>query len=76
MRLFDIGLKYKALLTGNVDVVVAFGTDGQIAADDLVVFVDDKHLWPVYQVAPVVRDDTLRPLPGHRARAQRAAARS
>jgi osmoprotectant transport system substrate-binding protein len=63
VRLFDIGLKYKALLTGNVDVVVAFGTDGQIAADDLVVFVDDKHLWPVYAVAPVVRDATLRRYP-------------
>ncbi len=63
VRLFDIGLKYKALLTGNVDVVVAFGTDGQIAADDLLVFVDDKHLWPVYAVAPVVRDDTLRRYP-------------
>jgi osmoprotectant transport system substrate-binding protein len=63
VRLFDIGLKYKALLTGNVDVVVAFGTDGQIAADGLVVFVDDKHLWPVYQVAPVVRDETLRRYP-------------
>jgi osmoprotectant transport system substrate-binding protein len=63
VRLFDIGLKYKALLTGNVDVVVAFGTDGQIAADDLVVFIDDKHLWPIYQVAPVVRDETLRQFP-------------
>ena len=63
VRLFDIGLKYKALLSGNVDVVVAFGTDGQIAADDLVVFVDDKHFWPVYQVAPVVRDETLRAHP-------------
>jgi osmoprotectant transport system substrate-binding protein len=63
VRLFDNGLKYEALLTGNVDVVVAFGTDGQIAADDLVVFVDDKRLWPVYQVAPVVRDDTLRRYP-------------
>jgi osmoprotectant transport system substrate-binding protein len=59
IRLFDIGLKYKALETGNVDVVVAFGTDGQIEADHLVVFVDDKRFWPTYQVAPVVRDDTL-----------------
>ncbi len=60
VRLFDIGLKYKALTSGNVDVVVAFGTDGQIAADNLVVLVDDKHFWPTYQVAPVVRDDTLK----------------
>ena len=63
VRLFDIGLKYKALLTGNVDVVVAFGTDGQIAADDLVVLEDDRHFWPVYLVAPVVRDETLRAYP-------------
>jgi osmoprotectant transport system substrate-binding protein len=57
--LFDIGLKYKALETGQVDAVVAFGTDGQIAADHLVVLVDDKHFWPAYQVAPVVRRDSL-----------------
>jgi osmoprotectant transport system substrate-binding protein len=63
VRLFDIGLKYKALLSGQVDVVVAFGTDGQIVADKLVVFGDDKHFWPSYQVAPVVRDATLARLP-------------
>jgi len=63
VSLFDIGLKYKALLTGNVDVVVAFGTDGAIAADDLVVFTDDKHFWPAYQVAPVVRAPTLKRFP-------------
>jgi osmoprotectant transport system substrate-binding protein len=59
IKLFDIGLKYKALETGQVDVVVAFGTDGQIQADNLVVFIDDKHFWPAYQVAPVVRRATL-----------------
>lgn len=59
IKLFDIGLKYKALETGKVDVVVAFGTDGQIAADRLVVLRDDKHFWPAYQVAPVVRRATL-----------------
>ncbi|MFN2459185.1 MAG: glycine betaine ABC transporter substrate-binding protein [Candidatus Velthaea sp.] len=58
-RLIDIGLKYKALLNGDVDVVVAFGTDGAIDADRLVVFADDKHFWPAYQVAPVVRRETL-----------------
>ncbi|MGH7757592.1 MAG: glycine betaine ABC transporter substrate-binding protein, partial [Vulcanimicrobiaceae bacterium] len=63
IKLFDIGLRYKALETGAVDVVVAFGTDGQIAADHLVVLIDDKHLFPIYQVAPVVRDDTLTKYP-------------
>jgi osmoprotectant transport system substrate-binding protein len=63
VRLFDIGLKYKALESGQVDVVVAFGTDGQIDVDHLYVFVDDKHFWPSYQVAPVVRDGSLAKYP-------------
>ncbi len=63
VKLFDIGLKYTALESGQVDVAVAFGTDGQIAYDRLILLIDDKHFWPSYQVAPVVRDDVLRALP-------------
>ncbi len=63
IKLFDIGLKYKALETGRVDVVVAFGTDGRLDVDRLRVFVDDKHFWPSYQAAPVVRDATLTKYP-------------
>ncbi|MGA2392310.1 MAG: glycine betaine ABC transporter substrate-binding protein [Candidatus Lustribacter sp.] len=63
IRLVDFGLKYQALLDGDVDIVVAFGTDGAIVADDLVVMQDDKHLFPAYQVAPVVRLDALKARP-------------
>lgn len=63
VKLFDIGLKYTALESGQVDVVVAFGTDGQIEYDHLVLLVDDKRFWPSYQVSPVVRNDTLAALP-------------
>ncbi len=63
IALFDIGLKYTALEMGRVDVVVAFGTDGQIAYDRLVLLTDDKRFWPAYQAAPVVRGDTLARLP-------------
>ncbi len=63
IKLIDIGLKYVALLQGQVDVVVAFGTDGQIDADNLVVLDDDKHFFPPYQVAPVVRADALKHTP-------------
>lgn len=59
IKLIDIGLKYKALLQNQVDVVVAFGTDGQISADRLVVLKDDRRFFPPYQVAPVVRADVL-----------------
>ncbi len=63
VRLLDFGLKYQALLAGDVDVVVAFGTDGAIVADDLVVMLDDQHLFPPYQVAPVVRAVALQAQP-------------
>ncbi len=56
-------LRYQALLDGQIDVVVAFGTDGQIQGDHLVLLRDDKTFYPVYNVAPVVRMDTLQKYP-------------
>ena len=55
VRTFDIALKYQALLGGEADIATAFTTDGAIATNHLVVLNDDKHLWPPYNVAPVVR---------------------
>lgn len=55
----DPGLRYQALTSGQADVVVAFGTDGEIAANDLVLLKDDKGLYPPYQVAPVIRQAVL-----------------
>ncbi|MCA9991493.1 MAG: hypothetical protein KDE29_10870 [Anaerolineales bacterium] len=55
----DPGLRYQALLNGEADVVVAFGTDGELAAYDLLSLIDDKGLYPPYQVAPVVRQAAL-----------------
>ncbi|PSB09296.1 quaternary ammonium transporter [filamentous cyanobacterium CCP2] len=55
----DPGLKYKGLVDGEADVAVAFGTDGEISAFNLVVLEDDQNLFPPYQVAPVVRQETL-----------------
>ncbi len=55
----DFGLRYPTLLSGDADVVVAFGTDGEIFANGLRVLVDDQGLYPPYQVAPVVRKAVL-----------------
>lgn len=55
----DPGLRYQALKEGKADITVAFGTDGEIAAYDLVVLQDDKGLFPPYQVSPVVRKQVL-----------------
>jgi len=56
-------LRYQALLSGQIDVVVAFGTDGQIKGDNLVLLKDDKTFYPIYNIAPVVRMDTLAKYP-------------
>ncbi|MFL5805863.1 MAG: glycine betaine ABC transporter substrate-binding protein [Roseiflexaceae bacterium] len=52
-------LRYDALKNGEIDVVVVFTTDARIAADKLVVLQDDKTFYPIYNIAPVVRQDTL-----------------
>lgn len=52
-------LRYEALKAGEVDVTVAFGTDGQISGMGLVLLRDDRNFYPVYQAAPVVREDVL-----------------
>lgn len=56
-------LRYDALKNGEIDVVVVFTTDARIAADGLVVLNDDKTLYPIYNIAPVVRQDTLTKYP-------------
>ncbi|NET74240.1 MAG: quaternary ammonium transporter [Sphaerospermopsis sp. SIO1G2] len=54
-RPIDPGLRYVALANGEIDAVVAFGTDGQINEFDLLVLEDDRQFWPPYQIAPVIR---------------------
>ena len=56
-------LRYQALLDGQIDVVVSFGTDGQINGDHLALIQDDKSFYPIYNIAPVVRMDTLQKYP-------------
>ena len=62
----DPGLKYKGLIDGQADIAVAFSTDGDIAVNKLVVLQDDKKLFPVYQIAPVVTQKALDASPGIR----------
>lgn len=64
IKTIDNGLKYQALLHGDVDVIIAFSTEGELKADNLVVLEDDKHLFPSYAVAPVVRKAALAARPG------------
>jgi osmoprotectant transport system substrate-binding protein len=62
----DPALKYKGLIDGQADIAVAFSTDGDIAVNKLVVLQDDKKLFPIYQIAPVVTQKALDASPGIR----------
>ncbi|NJK40992.1 MAG: quaternary ammonium transporter [Acaryochloridaceae cyanobacterium SU_2_1] len=53
------GLQYKALESGQAEVAVGFGTDGEIDALNLMVIKDNRGLFPTCQVAPVVRQPVL-----------------
>lgn len=63
----DLGLTYRALAEGNVDVIAGNSTDGTIAALDLVVLEDDRRYFPPYRAAPVVRRAVLERRPAVRA---------
>jgi osmoprotectant transport system substrate-binding protein len=56
----DLGLLYRALVDRQVDLVAGNATDGQIESLKLVVLEDDRHYFPPYEAAPVVRDVVLR----------------
>ena len=55
----DIGLKYQAIDSGEVDVINIFSTDGKLEEYDMVVLEDDQLFFPSYFAATLVRQDTL-----------------
>jgi len=59
----DLGLTYRALADGRVDVIAGNSTDGQIAKFDLVTLSDDRGYFPPYQAAPVIRASVLEKYP-------------
>lgn len=59
----DIGLKYKALANKQIDVMVVFTTDGQLAKANATVLKDDRKFFPSYLCGNVVRLDTLKKHP-------------
>lgn len=60
----NIGLKYEAMSTGDIDVTNGYTTDAQISSDGVVVLEDDKHLQVNYFCSTVVRNDALETYPG------------
>ena len=56
-------VKYRALVSGNVDVIDGYSTDGLIARHDLVVLEDDRAFFPPYEAAALVNGAFYREFP-------------
>lgn len=60
ITLYDNGLKYKILENDEADVAPAYTTEGQLTNTDLFTLLqDDKHFWPPYYLAPIIRNEVL-----------------
>ena len=62
-RSMDSSLMYQAALSGDVDVISAFSTDGRIAAFDLRLLEDDRGVIPPYDAIVLVGPGTARAHP-------------
>lgn len=59
----EIALKYEALKNNEVDVINAFTTDAQLAANELVLLTDDQIFFETFEAGTVVRKDALEKYP-------------
>jgi osmoprotectant transport system permease protein len=54
---------YKAIKEHKVDVISGNSTDGRVKAYHLSILQDDKHIFPPYYAAPLIREDVLKKFP-------------
>jgi osmoprotectant transport system substrate-binding protein len=66
LHTMDLGLLYQAMQQLQVDMIAASGTDGMLSVLDVTVLQDDRHYFPPYEAAAVVRQETLAAHPGMR----------
>ena len=62
-REMDLSLTYRALASGQVDLIAGNSTDGLIAALDLVQLQVDRRYFPPYEAVVLVRKDTIARVP-------------
>ncbi|HYH86174.1 MAG TPA: glycine betaine ABC transporter substrate-binding protein, partial [Pyrinomonadaceae bacterium] len=72
-REMDLSLSYRALDSGEVDIIAGNSTDGMISTLKLVQLEDDRHYFPPYEAVFLLRRDTLERLPQAREAVQKLA---
>lgn len=63
VKTMEIALKYQAISSGDVNIIDVFSTDSKLITGKLKVLKDDKRLFPPYQGAPLLREETLKKHP-------------
>lgn len=63
VRKMEAGLIYESVNTGAIDIGMGFSTDGRIASFDLTVLTDNRHFFPAYHPAAVIRSELLQKHP-------------
>ncbi|HGL8856813.1 TPA: glycine betaine ABC transporter substrate-binding protein [Streptococcus agalactiae] len=56
-------LRYQAINSKDVNIIDAYSTDSELIQYQLQILKDDKHLFPPYQGAPLLRQDTIKKYP-------------
>ncbi|WP_062106116.1 osmoprotectant update ABC transporter permease/substrate-binding subunit OpuFB [Bacillus niameyensis] len=56
-------LRYTAVKSGEINLVDAYSTDSELRQYNLKVLEDDQHLFPPYQGAPLLKEETAKKYP-------------
>lgn len=63
-KIYDNGLKWEVVDNDEADVAPAYTTEARLTeTDKFVLLEDDKHMWPPYNLAPIVRNEVLEQYP-------------
>ena len=65
-KTMDLGLLYQALSKHQVEMVAGNSTDGMLSVLPVKVLEDDRHYFPPYECALVMREEAARQFPGLR----------
>ncbi|MGG0239720.1 ABC transporter permease/substrate-binding protein [Bacillus rhizoplanae] len=63
LKTMEPKLRYSAVQSGDVNVIDAYSTDSELQQYGLQVLEDDRGLFPPYQGAPLLREETLKKYP-------------
>lgn len=63
VKTMEPALRYTAIAGGSIDITDVYSTDSQIITNHLKLLEDDKQLFPPYQAAPLLKQETLKKHP-------------